>query len=242
MRYQAFEKAAEAAWDAVPDEYKVGIDGLVVSREAQHHPDLPDIYTLGMCDTEAYPSDWVGPETMRSVVILYYGSFVALSRKDPDFDWEAEIHETVEHEIKHHLESLAGEDDLGGVDYAMDEDFKRFDGQDFDPWYWQRGDRLSPGVYAAEDHVFFEQEWDADAWDEATELRLEWQGTTWTLDPPEELGDVHFVRLVGIGPEPPLLELVLVRKRRWWEDVKRMFGTSRPRVLESEAEVRAGGR
>lgn len=241
MRFEAFEKAAEAAWDQVPDEYKVGIDGLVVSREAQHHPELPDIYTLGMCDTEAYPSDWVGPETMRSVVILYYGSFKALSRKDPDFDWEAEIYETVEHEIKHHLESLAGQDDLGGVDYAMDEDFKRFDGQDFDPWYWQRGDRLSPGVYAAEDHVFFEQEWGADAYDEATALRVEWKGTTWTVDPPEELGDVHFVRLIGIEPDPPLLELVLVRKRHWWEDVKRMFGTSRPRVLESEAEARTAG-
>lgn len=244
MRFKAFEKAAEAAWDDVPDEYKVGIDGLVVSREALPHPELPDIYTLGMCDTEAYPSDWVGPDTTRSVVILYYGSFVALSRKDPDFDWEAEIHETVEHEIKHHLESLAGQDDLEGVDYVMDEDFKRFDGQDFDPWYYQRGDRIAPDTYAAEDHVFFEQEWEEERYAEAEELTVAWKGTRYVIDPPGELGDLHFVRLVGIVPDPPLLELVLVRKRSWWQDVRRMFGTSRPHVLESTAhatELSSGG-
>lgn len=203
------------------------------------HPTLPDIWTLGHCDTESYPSDWVGPETTRSVVVLYYGSFRNLARLDADFDWEAEIHETVEHEIKHHLESLAGQDDLGGVDYAMDEDFKRFDSQDFDPWYWQRGDRLSPGVYAAEDHVFFEQEWDEERYAAADELVVEWKGGRYALDPPRELGDIHFVRLIGIEPDPPLLELVLVRRRSWWHDVKRMFGSSRPRVLESDAEVRA---
>ncbi len=238
MRFSAFEKAAEAAWDAVPDEYKHGIDGLVVSREALPHPELPEIYTLGMCDTEAYPSEWVGPDTMRSVVILYYGSFAALARKDPDFDWEAEIHETVEHEIKHHLESLAGQDQLGDVDYAMDEDFKRRDGLDFDPWYWQRGDRIAPGTYAVEDHVFVEREFAGEDFESVTKVDFSWKGREWSIARPDELGDVHFVWLTGVDDAPPALELVLVRRRSWWEDVKRLFGSSGLRVLESEAEAR----
>jgi hypothetical protein len=238
MRFNAFEKAAEAAWDDVPDEYKVGIDRLVVSREALPHPELPEIYTLGMCDTEAYPSEWVGPDTTRSVVILYYGSFAALARKDPGFDWEAEIHETVEHEIKHHLESLAGQDQLGDVDYAMDEDFKRRDGLDFDSWYWQRGDVIGAGMYAVEDHVFIEQEWSAPDFETAAELRFPWKGVEWAIARPDELGDVHFVWITGVDDAPPALELVLVRRRSWWEDVKRMVGSSRLRVLESEAEAR----
>ena len=99
MKYSEFERIALDAFEAVPEQYREGIDGLVVSRETVAHPTLPDIYTLGHCDTESYPSDFVGPDTTRSVVILYYGSFKNLARKDPDFDWEAEIHETVQHEI-----------------------------------------------------------------------------------------------------------------------------------------------
>ena len=60
---------------------------------------------------------------------------------------------------------------------------------------------------------------------------------------PDELGDVHFVWVHGIDLGQATLELVLVRKRSWWEDVKRLAGASRPFVYESEAraEPAAGG-
>lgn len=237
MDLKTFTRIAEAAFDEVPDEYKPGIDGLVIERRAERHPTLPDIYTLGLCDTEAYPSDWVGPDTLRSTVILYFGSFRALARMDPDFDWEAEIHETVQHEIKHHLEGLAGEDSLGGVDYAMDEAFKRGEGLDFDPWFYQHGETMGRGVFVVEDLVFLEQEWAGADFQEAEELRIRWRGTEYRLPRPEELGDVHFVLLHGIQDPPPWFELVLVRRRSWWEDARRLFSTSRARVLHSEAEV-----
>ena len=108
MDLKRFTASAQAAFDEIPEEYRDGIDGLVIERRADRHPTLRDIYTLGMCDTESYVSEWVGPDTTRSRIILYYGSFRALARMDPDFDWEAEIHETVQHEVKHHLEAEFG--------------------------------------------------------------------------------------------------------------------------------------
>jgi hypothetical protein len=199
------------------------------------HPTLPDIYTLGHCDTESFPSEWVGPDTTRSVVVLFYGSFKNLARQDSDFDWAAEIHETVEHEVKHHLESLADEDALGGVDYVMDEDFKRSEGLDWDPWYYQHGESVGEGAYAAEDHVFLEQVWSGAGFERAGDLSFRWKGRDYRIPRPDVLGDVHYVWLEDVRDAPPALELVLVRKRSWWEDVKRLAGASRPEVHESKA-------
>jgi len=227
-------------FETIPEVYRRGVDGLVVSRESVGHPSLPDVYTLGHCDTEVYPSDWSGPDTVRSVLVLYYGSFRNLARLDPDLDWEAEIHETVEHELKHHLESLAGEDELEDVDYAMDESFKRSEGLEWDPWYFQRGEPLWEGGYAVEDQVYLEQVWSVEEFEKLGVLRMRWRGRAYEVDRPEELGDLHFVWIrEGVRDPPPFLELVLVRKRSWWEDLKRLAGASRMDVLESEAVARA---
>ncbi|WP_202623818.1 metallopeptidase family protein, partial [Sporotomaculum syntrophicum] len=45
-------------------------------------------------------------------IVFYYGSFVALLEDESVDCWKAEIIDTVLHEIQHHLESLAGQEDL----------------------------------------------------------------------------------------------------------------------------------
>jgi hypothetical protein len=235
LKFQDFERVAGEAFAAIPESYREGVDGLVVSRESVPHPTLPDVFTLGHCDTESYPSDWTGPDTMRSVVVLYYGSFRNLARLDPQFDWEAEIYETVEHEVRHHLESLANQDQLGGVDYAMDEDFKRAEGLDWDPWYYQRGELAGQGIFVVEDHVFVEQVLSEAELARSERIRFRWREHEYQVVPPKSLGELHFVLVEGVEDAPPLLELVLVRRRSWWEDVKRLVGASRPSVLESTA-------
>ena len=212
-----------------------------MSRESLLHPELPHIYTLGQCATEDYVSDWGGPETTRSKVELYWGSFRALARSDPDFDWEGELWETLTHELRHHLESLARDDALEGVDYAADQTFKRDEGLDFDPWYFQHGDVLARGVFKIENNYYVEQAWRQADFDAASELELAWQGTTYRIPRPAELGDVHFVWVHGVLDAPDTLELVLVRRRNWWEDAKRMMGMGRPIVLESEVDVASKG-
>ena len=237
MNFREFQRAARAYYEEIPPEFKGGIDALVVSREAEAHPDLPEIWTMGHCYTEDFASDFGGPETTRSKVVLYWGSFREIARRDPDFDWEEELWETLTHELRHHLESLAREDGLEGVDYAMDETFKRDQGDDFDPWYFQHGDQPVPGVFQVERNYYVEQEWRPEEFEAVEELLFEWGGARWRVPRPAELGDIHYVWVHGVVEPPATLELVLVRKRGWWSEAKRMLGTSRPTVLESEAEA-----
>jgi len=206
-----------------------------VSRESVAHPTLPDIYTMGECVTEDYATDWSGPDTTRSVVVLYWGSFKSLAAKDADFDWEEELWETLTHELRHHLESLARSDALEGVDYAMDQLFNRSEGLDFDPWYYQHGDDLTGGVFRVERNWYLEQAWRMEDFEAASFLAFEWRGASYRVPRPEELGDIHYVWVEGVETGEDTLELVLVRRRTWWEDAKRLLGTYRPRVLESEA-------
>jgi hypothetical protein len=170
-------------------------------------------------------------------VVLYWGSFKNLAARDPEFDWEGEIWETLTHELRHHLESLAAEDQLQDVDYAADEGFKREDGRPFDPWYYQRGDPAGPGVYRVEEQIFIEQLWEGSAFDAAAELTFAWEGRRWAIPRPDRLGDVHFVLVDGVVPGDQLLELVLVRRRSWWDQVKGALGGAALEVLESEAEA-----
>lgn len=235
MKFKEFERAALEAYDEIPQAYLEGIDGLVVSREAVPHPDLADIYTLGECVTEEYASDYGGPETTRSVVVLYWGSFKMLAAGDQDFDWDRELWETLTHELRHHLESLAGDDALEGVDYALDELFNRNEGRDFDPWYYQHGEQVERGVFRAERACYVEQAWRAADFEQAGWVTFTWAGGSWRIPRPERLGDVHFVWIEGLDLGEDTLELVLVRRRSWWEDAKRLVGTYRPVVVESEA-------
>lgn len=236
MDFGAFERHARKAFEEIPDEYREGIDGLVVSREAPEHPTLPGVFTLGQCLTEEHLSDYGGPETTRSVIALYWGSFRALARKDAGFDWEEEIWETLTHELRHHLESLAGDAALEGVDYAADETFKREEGLAFDPWYYQHGEDLGGGVYRVEQDYYVEQLWRADDYERSTSIELCWRGRRYRMPRPERLGDVHFVFLGELGHVGDRVELVLVRRRSWWQDLARLTGTSRPLVLESQVE------
>jgi len=240
MEFEAFETAARAAYQEIPDAFKEGVGGLVVSRETLSHADHPDVFTLGHCLTEDHPSDYGSPDTTRSMIALYWGSFRQLARRDPSFDWDGELWETLTHELRHHLESLAGEDALELVDYAADETFKRDEGLDFDPWYYQQGEAVAPGTFRVEGSWYLEQSWTTEAFEGATRLDFEWRGIELCVPRPDSLGDVHFVRIYGVEPDPATLELVLLRNRTWWEDVKRLAGASRPVVYESEAEAEPG--
>lgn len=237
MEYEEFERRATRVWEEIPDVYRSGVDGLVLEREARSHPTMPDIFTLGECRTEAYPSDWAGPDTTRSVLALYYGSFRRLSELDPDFDWRYEIWETVTHELRHHLESLALEDTLEDVDYAVDENFKRHRGDPFDPYFFRSGETVAPGVYEAERDIFIEVEYDA-ASPPGDRVEFEWHGARYAVDVPAELGDVTFLQVIdGVDLGASELCIVLVRRRSWLDQLRDLVRRSPPAVVD--ADVRA---
>jgi hypothetical protein len=239
MTFEEFEREASRVWAEIPDTYRSGVDALVVERKSQSHPSMEDIYTLGECRTESYPSDWGGPETTRSILALYYGSFAQVSDQDPEFDWEYEVWETITHELRHHLESLAAEDALEDVDYAMDENFKRFRGDPFDPFFYRAGEPVAPGVWQAERDLFLEIEFQ-DSPGGAVEFELD--GRRFRAPVPAETGDVTFIQVVdGLDAqdlEPDLeLCLVLVRRLGLVAGVTRWLRRSPTEVVQAEAEV-----
>ncbi|MBX3231902.1 MAG: metallopeptidase family protein [Labilithrix sp.] len=45
-------------------------------------------------------------------ITVYYRTFQAAHRDEPDFDWEDELRETIEHELEHHVYFLRGDDPM----------------------------------------------------------------------------------------------------------------------------------
>jgi len=233
MDYDIFSARAHEAFHAIPAPFRDGVDGLVVRPERVPHPTAVDVFTLGLCLTEAYPSDWSGPETLRSTLVLFHGSFQALCEANPDFDWDAELWETLTHELRHHLESLARDDSLEGVDYAMGEAFHRNQGDEFDPLYFRRGLEVGPGIFQVEYDFFLEVEWSAGDLDDWKVIPFAWHGTDYRIRRPLRPGDIHFVWLKGLDVGPGTLQLVLVRRMGFTERLKkRQDGLE---ILESEA-------
>ncbi|MGH7476181.1 MAG: metallopeptidase family protein [Longimicrobiales bacterium] len=234
MTFAAFERRARELWEEIPQGYKLGIDGLVVLDERKPHPELPAIYTLGECLTETYLSDYGGPDSTRSIVALYHGSFQAVSRRDAEFDWEAEIWETLTHELQHHLESLAAESGLEDFDYAADEHFKRLEGESFEPFFFRAGLPLGRGAYRVDRDTYIEIEYPGNA--APARAQFEWRGRRYTASLPERLGDVCFVWIDdGIDPDPGELYLVLVRKPGMGATLRGLLRPTGLEVVEAEA-------
>lgn len=238
MTFAEFERRAHEVFDGIPPEYREGVDGLAVERRAVAHPELPEVYTLGECVTETYPTEWGGAGEVRSVVVLYYGSFLRLARMEEAWDWEEEIFETVTHEVRHHLESLALEDELEVRDYADDQNFARREGMEFEPLFFRSGEPLGPGAWEVSGDVFLEREFRGDGALPRAPVRVEWEGRTLSFPVPSPLGDVHYVTLEDVSAPKGDLVVVLLRRRGRWESLRALLSGRKPEVLESLA--RAG--
>jgi predicted Zn-dependent protease with MMP-like domain len=235
MTFDEFSRLAQEAFQSVPGAYRVGVEGVTTVEAVETHPELPGVVTLGECLTQSFDSAWQGPETTRSRVVLYYGSFRKLAEDDPDFDWAREIWETLTHELQHHLESLADEDALGAMDYAVDESFKRERGEPFDPWYFQWGESVGEGVYRMEDEVYIERILTAEEFESLEEIEFTWERQSFRIPRPRKLGDIHFVVVDGADA---YVQVVLVRRASWLQRLRGALRSERPTVLESAAEAR----
>lgn len=194
MHFDEFKRVAHEAFESIPARFREGVDGLDVRLASVPHPTLTEVFTLGECLTEQYPGEFGGPGEVRSIVVLYYGSFLELSRLDEEWDWEAEIHLTVIHEVRHHRESLALDDSLEEIDYAEDQNFARLEGRGFDPFFYQRGTPLDDHVWEVGGDHFVEvpvgrREIAAGA------VRVCWGEHDHTLPVHSPIPDLHFVRL-----------------------------------------------
>jgi hypothetical protein len=234
VTFEEFEQRAWQEWERIPVEYRAGVDGMYIERAALPHASLTDVYTLGECATETYPSEFGGPETTRSVVVLYYGSFFRLARQDEDFDWEVELWETLTHELQHHLESLARDDSLIDMDYAADENFKRYQGETFDPLFFRHGVPDAGGWRRVEDEFFLELERTA-----AAHATFEWHGRSYRVAVPADPADVLILTVrEGVPDTPGALHLVLIERAGWVQSLLRLLRPRAPEVLEHDVRAR----
>jgi len=205
LRYADFERMISEMARRVPAEFLDGIESIEVTRKTVPHPLRRDVYTLGECVPQLVPGE--GPAQLRSVVLLHYGSFAALSRIAADFDWRHEARETLTHELRHHIEWRASVPDLEALDEAAEANYARHDGEPFDPLFYLDGEKIGEGVTRVDDDVFFDRILSGPV------ERVTWHGREWEVRLPEEPADVNFLRLEGLEPEPAGEVLLVVRKK-----------------------------
>ncbi len=198
MRLDEFRSLVEDLQHQIPPEFQGGVVAVDVRPTTVPHPVHAGVYTLGEC----VPLEWSGNGAdLHSRILLYLGSFRALARGDGAFDWRRETWDTLSHELRHHLEWRANVGALEEYDWAAEENFKRHEGEPFDPVFYRSGERVAPGVYKVDDDIFLEND-------------LSWHGRRWNV----ALGAVPrgaaaFVMLEGLVPEP-VGDAVLVIPRR----------------------------
>ena len=206
MRLADFEAMVRRLSTEVPAHFFDGIAEVVVSPRAVPHPVRSDIYTLGEC----VPLD-VGESggEVQSRIVLYHGSFAALARLEPGYDWRGEAWETLTHELRHHLEWRARAPDLESYDEAAEQNFARHDGEPFDPGFYLDGEPAAPGVYAVDDDYFI----DRLVRELPPELTFRWHGARYVAPVPAGATLPAFLTVEGLD-EPPPGDLVLALRRR----------------------------
>jgi Zincin-like metallopeptidase len=208
MRLSDFETMIRRMADEVPAEFLRGIAEIVVSPRAVPHPEREEIYTLGEC-IPLPGTAGEGVDAIQSRVVLYHGSFSALARLTPGFDWRQEAWETLSHELRHHLEWRARAPELEQLDWAVEQNFARHDGESFDPGFHLDGEPLGEGRWRVDDDVFIDR----------VVGRLEpvveasWGGRDYRVSVPAEATLPAFLTLEGVA-EPPEGDLVLVLRRK----------------------------
>ncbi|MDR3072732.1 MAG: metallopeptidase family protein [Clostridiales Family XIII bacterium] len=83
---------------------------LLPKVRTSDHAQNNDLYVLG---------EYRHQYSMGRYIIIYYGSFELLFPHLPPDALKAELRKTLRHEFTHHLESLAGENDLEKYDASL---------------------------------------------------------------------------------------------------------------------------
>ncbi len=236
---EEFRDVAGRMWEEIPPVFRQGVDAVEVRDETVPHPEIGGIYTLGECLSEHWPSAYSEQGgDVRSRVVLYYGSFLALSRVDPAFGWREEIWETLLHELLHHREFAAAEYGLEEYDAAVEENFRRHAGWDFDPDFYRWVPADADGTVRIESEIFVESVVSPGRRD----AEFGWRDRRWTVRVPGA-SEVLFVNPQNLAAGR--LWVVVRRRRPWWSrllggpsstDTRHMVRRALPVLLDPEEE------
>ncbi len=124
MTFRQFQATLAEMVDEIPDEFLAELQGVHALPEARLEQGFHEVYRLGEY-LDPGPENFLGgSEGLGRHVALYYGSFAAVAEEDPEFSWEDELWETLTHELRHHVESLAGDVSLIEDDLRRDRLFR----------------------------------------------------------------------------------------------------------------------
>jgi hypothetical protein len=208
MRLFDFEALVRRLCDDVPAHFFEGIAEVVVSPRAVPHPERAEIYTLGEC--VPLPVELgSGVEGLQSRIVLYHGSFAALAQLQDEFDWHLEAWETLTHELRHHLEWRARAPDLEDLDWAVEHNFARQDGESFDPTFFLSGELQPEGEYRLDDDVFIDQI----VRSLPPAVTFAWRGQSYSAPLPPGAELPCFLTVEGVA-DPPDGDLVVVLRRK----------------------------
>lgn len=218
MNFREFAELAGRMYDDIPESFRAGVVGVSVEEEARSHPTLPGIWTIGECVTEHWPDPTGGLGETRSEIVLYHGSFVELAVGDPRFDWQAEMWETMLHELLHHREAAADEDSLDVFDWAVDQNYRRLAGLDFDPLFPRYLPADEAGLVRLDGEAFVE----AVVGPSGSVAEFEWRGGRWSVRVPAD-ADLVWARVRNLAGGR--LWLIVERHRPWWRRLIRRRGS-----------------
>jgi hypothetical protein len=105
--FDEFVDMLDRAVDRIPPHFCTDLSGGFNVQQGKKRED--GYYIMG---------EYVEGDHLGCFIVFYYGSFVAVLGDDPLKAWEEEIIDTVLHEMQHHLESMAGRDDLARQEIA----------------------------------------------------------------------------------------------------------------------------
>lgn len=214
MQLEDFRKLVERLKQDIPAQFEHGVADIEVSHKTVPDPVHDGVYTLGEC----VPLSWSGDGAdLHSHIVLFYGSFAALARQNPGFDWCGETWDTLTHELRHHLEFRANVTALEAYDWAADQNFARREGQAFDPVFYRSGERVAEGVYKVDDDVFIETS--------ANVASGQWVSVRWHgRDYRASLAGIDapaFLTLEGLVAEPQGEAVLVVTRRASLRDLWR---------------------
>src|SRR3954447_14054022 len=155
MRQDDFERLVRRMEQEVPAEFLAGVAEIAVSPRTVPHPTRDEIFTLGECIP--LPAVDGAADGIQSRVVLYHGSFQALARTAPGFDWRAEAWETLTHELRHHLEWRARAPGLEDPDWALGHNFAPDDRGSLGPTFFLSGELQPGGEYRLDNDLFIDQ-------------------------------------------------------------------------------------
>jgi hypothetical protein len=224
MRLEDFRRLVERLKQDIPAQFESGVADIEVSPKTVPDPVHRGVYTLGEC----VPLTWTGDGSdLHSRIVLFYGSFAALARENPGFDWRGEAWDTLTHELRHHLEFRAHVDALEAYDWAAEQNFARQEGRRFDPVFYRSGEQVADGVYKVDDDVFMEK---ASGEGSRDWVDFTWHGRTYrvsrnAIEPPA------FLTLDGLADEPAGDAVLVLLKRASLRDLWRRAAVTQ-RVIQ----------